>query len=393
MKKLLTRALIFVLILSMVAPMTALAANTTTYIVMTFWDDEREYTITGESSHYLTEEANLLTEVVAFINENYYGNGKMYNYKSPAMQDIMDEGLAAYKRSDSAWQNYVDKYYEDVDPETGDANLKGILRDKSSVLGDLEPNVKHSISFRNTVKGDPKYGVTYTFSITRYTGDEGPAATLNKTDHFAYVNGYPDGTFGPGRNITREEAATIFYRLLSDESAAFYATSVSTFTDVNASRWSCTAIATMANAGIVNGYSDGTFGPGKNITRAEFAAIAARFDSSAYEGEDLFPDIAGHWAANEINRAARNGWVEGDAQGNFRPDDPITRAEAVTLINRVLDRQPETEEDLLDHMITFTDNLNPSAWYYLAVQEAANGHDYTRKADGIHETWVSLNND
>jgi len=392
MKKLLSRMLIFVLILCMVAPMTAMAANSTTYIVMTFWDDEKEYTITGESSHYLTEDANLLTEVVAFINENYYGNGKMYNYKSPAMQDIMDEGLAAYKRSDSAWESYVDKYYEDVDPETGDVNLKGILRDKDSVLGDLEPNVKHSITFQNTVRGDRKYGVTYTFSIVRYVGDEGPAAALNMNDHFAYIKGYNDGSVHPNGNITREETATIFYRLLTEESRSLYETSVSTFTDVNSSRWSCTAIATMANAGIVNGYNDGSFGPGKNITRAEFAAIAARFDSSTYDGPNLFPDINGHWAANEINRAAQKGWVKGDNQGNFRPNDPITRAEAVTLINRVLNRLPETEEDLLDGMITFTDNLNPNAWYYLAIQEAANGHDYVRKEDAIHETWTALEN-
>ena len=408
MKKHLMRALIFALVLCMVLPMTAMAASTT-YIVMSIENDETGgdyYIILDESSRYLTENANLLYEVVQIINENYYGNRKMFNFHSPAMRAIMDEGLKAYGQSDEAWYDYVEKYFESVRPEEGDPDLKAILRDKDSTLGDLIPNVKHSISFKNTVAGDRKYGVTYTVSITRYEGSDGPsdhpeeekpivkpdgpAPGLNREDHFAYVKGYPAGDFRPNAYISREEATTIFYRLLTEETRSYYETGAVMFSDVSADRWSCTAISTMASAGIVTGYPDGTFGPSKQVTRAEFAAIAARFDSETYSGPDLFPDIAGHWAAEEINRAAAKGWIMGDENGNFRPNDPITRAEAVTMINRVLERQPETEEDLLDGMIVFTDNMDPDVWYYLAVQEAANGHEYVRKSNGIHETWTAL---
>ena len=220
---------------------------------------------------------------------------------------------------------------------------------------------------------------------------EGPA--LNKTDHAAYLEGYPDGNVGPADYITREQTAVIFYRLLDAESRARYHSAVSPFPDVPDGRWSAEAVATMAKAGIVLGRPDGTFAPEAPITRAEFAAIAARFDSDTYTGPDLFADIAGHWAASLINRAAQKGWVKGGADGRFRPDDPITRAEAAALINRVLERAPETAADLLPGMRTFPDNLDEGAWYYLDLQEAANGHDYTRKADGVHETWSELRGD
>ena len=392
MKKYLRSALVLMLVLCMVLPFGVQAASTT-YIVMTIENDEtgsNYYCITDESSHYLTAETNLLYEVVQLINANYYGNGKMYGFGSPAMQDVMDEGLKAYKGTDAEWAAYVDKYYADVNPETGDSNLKDILRNKDSVLGDLVPNVKHSISFQNTVIGDAKYGVTYTVSITRYGGAAGPKPTLNSQDHIAYVTGYPDGSFAPNAYITREEATTIFYRLLSEDSRQRFETNVCGFSDVAEGRWSRTAIATMANAGIITGYPDGTFAPTKRVTRAEFAVIAARFDSEAYTGDNLFPDIAGHWAAGYINQAASKGWVKGDENGNFRPNAPITRAEAVTMINRILNRLPENEADLLDGMVEFTDNMDPAKWYYLAIQEAANGHEYTRKADGTHESWTKL---
>ena len=163
------------------------------------------------------------------------------------------------------------------------------------------------------------------------------------------------------------------------------------FDDVEADRWSNEAIATLAKAAIINGRTGTVFAPEASITRAEFATIAARFDSEPYTaGEDMFNDISGHWAAEYINRAATRGWVTGDGNGTFRPDDYITRAEAATLINRVLERNPETAEDLLDTMIKFPDNADVNAWYYLNVQEASNDHDYVRKEDGVHESWVSL---
>ena len=219
---------------------------------------------------------------------------------------------------------------------------------------------------------------------------KGTAPGLNREDHIAYLSGYPDGSARPEANITREEVAAIFYRLLDDATRDAYHTTSSPFPDVASSRWSAEAIATLANAGILKGERDGKFYPERPITRAEFAAIAARFDPSDYDGADQFPDIANHWARNEINHAYMRGWVRGTPDGRFEPDRYITRAEAVTLVNRVLNRAPEAASDLLPDMQTFTDNTDAARWYYLDIQEAANAHDYDRKADGVHEKWTAL---
>ena len=402
MKKKLFSVLAMVMVLCTLLSTVAMAANTT-YIRVTIEEDPGTYYVTDESSHYLTVYDNLLAEVVAIINENYKVNGKLYGFNSPAMQDVMDEGLDAYAESEAAWQRYLDKYYDDVNNVDG-CGLKQILKDKKSVLGDLVPNVEYQITFENTVYGDRKFGTEYTVTVIRF-GEEvetpmkpapekpvpsGTDAELNKEDHFAYVTGYPDGTFGPNKNITREETTMIFYRLLTEESLAKYESTYCNFSDVKAGRWSYNAIATMANAGVITGYPGGTFAPAKNVTRAEFATIAARFLSEPYDGVNRFSDTAGHWAAEAINRAAAAGWIKGD-NGKFRPNDYITRAEAVTLINRMLERQPETAADLLEGMTTFTDNLDTAKWFYLAVQEAANGHDFVRKAGGYYESWTMLN--
>ena len=212
---------------------------------------------------------------------------------------------------------------------------------------------------------------------------------LNGDDHFAYVIGYEDGTVRPQNDISRAEVATIFFRLLKDDVRAQYLAESNGFTDVAAGTWYNTAISTMAKMGVLDGYPDGSFRPDASITRAEFAVICARFDDSARESDSSFTDISGHWAEAEIERAATLGWINGYEDGTFRPDAEITRAEAMTLINRVLQRLPETADDLLDNMTTWSD-VQPNAWYYLAVQEATNSHDFDRKADGVHETWAAL---
>ena len=145
----------------------------------------------------------------------------------------------------------------------------------------------------------------------------------------------------------------------------------------------------MAKLGIVKGDPDGRFRPDDNITRAEFAAIAARFDKTKATTTAKFSDIAGHWAAAEISRAAELGWVSGYPDGTFKPDKYITRAEAMSLINRVLQRNPEKPSDLLDNIIKWPDNMNTAKWYYLDVQEATNSHEYARKANS-HEYWLKL---
>ena len=211
---------------------------------------------------------------------------------------------------------------------------------------------------------------------------------LNTTDHYAYIAGYEDGTVRPDGNITRAEVATIFFRLMTDEYRETCWSTSSGFTDVTAANWYNNAISTTANAGWVSGYPDGTFRPDAYITRAEFATIAARFLSDVYSGTSMFTDISGHWAEDYINRAAAAGWINGYADGTFRPNAYITRAEAVTLINRMLDRAPDANHLLAD-MVRWPDNPE-TAWYYADIQEATNSHDYTRAGTGNYEVWTEL---
>ena len=208
-------------------------------------------------------------------------------------------------------------------------------------------------------------------------------------DHYAYIIGYPDGLVHPEGNITRAEVATIFFRLLSDEVRDSNLTAENDFSDVNPGMWFNHAVSTLCAMDIVTGYEDGTFRPNENITRAEFAAIAARFDPFGSTDSVDFSDISGHWAEELICIAANNGWVKGYEDGTFRPDRLITRAEAMTLINRVLHRIPETPDDLLDYMVIWPDNMDVTKWYYLAVQEATNSHHYQRKPSE-YEYWTEL---
>ena len=212
---------------------------------------------------------------------------------------------------------------------------------------------------------------------------------LNGDDHYAYIVGYPDSTVRPQNGITRAEVATIFFRLLTDETRNANSTKSNSYSDVAAGAWYNHAVSTLSAMGIVKGDSHGKFNPNAPITRAEFAAIAARFDDKANTTAVDFSDIASHWAKNEISAAANNGWINGYTDGTFRPNNKITRAEAMTLVNRVLNRLPENSSDLLDSMIKWPDNSDVSAWYYLAVQEATNSHYYKTKENKF-EKWSKL---
>ena len=230
--------------------------------------------------------------------------------------------------------------------------------------------------------------VTMTASCTVYAGWEPSAVPdlLNGTDHIAYVIGYPDGTVRPLTNVTRAEVAVIFFRLLDPEVRTATLTSQEPFTDVVEGVWYQSAVATLHALGIFQGRTDTVFDGGAPITRAEFAAVCARFDRSGTTGSNSFTDLDGHWAQEEIGCAAALGWILGYEDGTFRPDRPITRAEAVSMVNRVLHRLPETAEDLLEDMTVWPDNP-PQAWYYLAVQEATNTHTYQAK-NALYETWT-----
>lgn len=209
------------------------------------------------------------------------------------------------------------------------------------------------------------------------------------SDHYAYVVGRDGGYIYPNERLTRAEAAEMFYRLLNGEVRTEAVTQENGFDDVNSSDWFNTSVSTLSALGVLNGRTEDSFAPNENITRAELTTIIARLSEAEYNGEDIFSDVDGHWAEDSINIAASIGWVTGD-NGLFRPNDGITRAEVITLINRALNRVPESKSDLLDGMITPPDNTDENAWYYLAIQEAVNSHNFEKKADNTHEKWTEL---
>lgn len=253
------------------------------------------------------------------------------------------------------------------------------------MVNDEPVRTTNYITFHNTIDTgkDDYYPIIIPTIINKDTG------MLNKTDHFAYVIGYPDGTVHPNGQITRAEVATIFFRLLKDEVRDGAFTTSNSYSDVAYGKWYNNPISTMSALGIITGYPDGTFKPNKPITRAEFAAIAARFDETQSGKSATFSDVIGHWAAKEIGIAYYNDWIKGYPDGTFKPDQNITRAEAMTLINRVLERKPESPADLLTNMNKWTDNMDTSKWYYLDVQEATNSHGYTRKTFN-YELWRQM---
>ena len=222
------------------------------------------------------------------------------------------------------------------------------------------------------------------------TVDTSLCAPLNREDHFAYIKGYQDGTVRPNNPLTRAQVATIFYRLLDEMSRTIYFQETNDFTDVTDSYWANKAISTLSNAGIITGFQDGTFRPNAYITRAQFAAIAARFDNVVPGLENPFTDVAeDYWARDLIAFAADRGWITGNG-GKFRPLENITRVEVMDFINNVLDRHVD-EKGILDGITTFTDVpvTNPS---YYVVEEPTNSHDYTRRTEGqLMENWTKLN--
>ena len=212
--------------------------------------------------------------------------------------------------------------------------------------------------------------------------------TLETEEHFAYVIGYPDDTVRPENYITREEVAMMFYRLLKDDAREKIRVTDNNFTDIASVRWSNTAISTMANGGYIVGRGDGTFDPEANITRAEFATLVTRFANLVDTSGATFKDIQGHWAENYIKKAATAGWINGDPDGNFRPNDPIKRAEAMALVNRVLSRS--VNEAGLHADTRIWKDIKVKDWYYYVVLEATNSHTYTRQADGLNEKWGKI---
>ena len=317
----------------------------------------------------------------------------------------------AFKVVNGEWNNGgsadIVVYVPFKDNKTGDELKYAVVPiTRIPVVGDKPNSGYRAGSWDTTPVGNAKVEkdtvFTYTYAKKSSSGGGGggsrkPTVTipddvptgLNGDDHYAYIVGYPDSTVRPQNGITRAEVATIFFRLLTDETRNANSTKSNSYSDVAAGAWYNHAVSTLSAMGIVKGDSQGKFNPNAPITRAEFAAIAARFDDKANTTAVDFSDIASHWAKNEISAAANNGWINGYTDGTFRPNNKITRAEAMTLVNRVLKRLPETAEDLHNDMIKWSDNSDTSAWYYLAVQEATNSHYYDLK-ENKHEKWSKL---
>ena len=284
--------------------------------------------------------------------------------------------------------------------KNGSQNKDSLYTNKSATLYPVDSNQDYG-----TPENFQKPTVSYTVSGGNSGGNNGGNSkpSLNTKDHYGYIIGYPvdyytgqpttDQTKKPVRpegKITRAEVATIYFRMLTDESRTKFWSQSNSYSDVKAGDWFNNAVSTLSNAGIIAGYEDGSFRPNGYITRAEFATIAARFFDVTYNGKDLFPDISGHWAKDYINQAANKGFVNGYEDGTFKPDRNITRAEAVTLVNRTLDRHPDKNHFTKD-MLVWPDNMDQTKWYYADMQEATNSHTYQMKENSDktkYENWT-----
>lgn len=289
-----------------------------------------------------------------------------------------------YRDGSKAAESHIETILYGKDYSVTSPKISGYTADKLVVSGTMPAeNITVKVTYTKNGGHHPRPKPTVEI-------EDDDALGLNTTDHFAYIVGYGNGEVRPQNNITRAEVATIFFRLLTDDVRDENLTKTNRYSDVAATAWYNTAVSTLSSMGIITGYPDGTFRPNAAITRAEFAAIAARFDSNGDKTTAKFSDIATHWAKDEISIAYNNGWITGYPDGTFGPQRDITRAETMTLVNRVLNRQPETEDDLLPNMVTWTDNADPNAWYYLAVQEATNSHYYKFKTNSKYEKWTEL---
>ena len=284
--------------------------------------------------------------------------------------------------------------------EDGSKNYSGLYTNNSATLYPMDSKGQSGVP-ENFLKPTVSYTVSGGNSGGNNGGNSKPS--LNTKDHYGYIIGYPvdyytgqpttDQTKKPVRpegKITRAEVATIYFRMLTDESRTKFWSQNSGYSDVKTGDWFNNAVSTLSNAGIIAGYEDGSFRPNGYITRAEFATIAARFFDVTYSGKDLFPDISGHWAKDYINQAANKGFVNGYEDGTFKPDRNITRAEAVTLVNRTLDRHPDKNHFTKD-MLVWPDNMDQTKWYYADMQEATNSHTYQMKENSDktkYENWT-----
>ena len=365
----------------------------TAYLDATYVDRQTVLSVTKNATLY----------DAARTGYKFYGwdltkSGDTYTFTAMWTKNGLSETYDVYYYDyDDAKSKYA-RFYIDtpivIDPAGGSARLNNMpFANKQSFKIDKDYTLSDAARTGYTFYGWDltKSGNTYTFTAMWTKATSTVPYMLNGEDHYAYIKGYPNGSFKPNATITRAEAASIFYRLLTDSTRKTYSTTYNTFKDVPAKAWYNTAVSTMAKLGIVNGGSDGYFRPSDPITRAEIAAMIARCDGNSYgNAYTNFSDVKGHWAANYIARAYELGWINGYGT-TYAPDKYISRAETVAILNRVLNRAPQTTSDLLSGLNTFND-VSVTSWYYLDVEEAANSHTYTRKTND-YEYWDKLISD
>ncbi len=332
-------------------------------------NEDNTYTITSGSTTYTYTPCDTTGEVNGSVSDEFF----VLEMNVPVVSLDLKYNLSLTSKRTAAGTYEV--------PTNESATLAYTSANQSVGTVDFnEPTVSYRVKGSS---GGHSGGGTVTIPDDVPTG-------LNGKDHYAYVVGYPDGMVYPQKNITRAEVATIFFRLLEDETREANMTKSNSYNDMKDGAWYTCAVSTLSKMGIIKGYEDGSFKPDASISRAEFAAIAARFDPDGDTTPATFSDVSSHWAKDEISIAANHGWIKGYEDGSFKPDQKITRAETMTLVNRVLKRLPETKDDLHKDMKTWPDNQNESAWFYLAVQEATNSHYQKLKKDGTHEKWESM---
>ena len=363
------------------------------------------------------EQGKSYTYTAIFLEDKVGEKDKDGNDKGDGIPDAWQYKVT-FKVVNGKWNNetsadvvaYVTNKKDDTPCAKGTAGSKATLDGVTIPVAGSQPDsgYKASGNWNTTPSATTvinKEDTVFTYTYDKKSGGSGgsggshkPTVTipddvptgLNGKDHYAYVVGYPDGMVYPQKNITRAEVATIFFRLLTDETREANMTKSNSYNDVKDGDWFCCAVSTLSKMGIIKGYEDGSFKPNDPISRAEFAAIAARFDPNGDKTPASFSDVTSHWAKDEISIAANHGWIKGYEDGSFKPDQKITRAETMTLVNRVLNRLPETKDDLHKDMKTWVDNMDETAWYYLAVQEATNSHYFKNKTGTKFEQWTDL---
>ena len=324
--------------------------------------------------------------LVKFGNTTVWEEGKMVDAKTYHNSGVTANGVA---------------YTNDVDGSNDSLYAEGYKDNVINVTPESDWAQQPDGSYMRTVTRKCKY-CGYTEIVKEVKKDDivdiipvilpaisknETAPKLNTRDHFAYVQGYPDGTVKPAGSITRAEVAAILFRLMDADSRSLYYSTASGFRDVDSTKWYNTYVATLNNAGVITDSRTGYFRPNDAITRAELAAMLAQF-AEKKSAAIYFSDIsAGYWAANAIALTANLGWINGYPDGTFGPDKTVTRAELMAMVNRATGRAPESADALLPNMKTWKDNADTARWYYLDVQEATNSHTYLGTPT---ETWTSL---